>query len=87
MRILKLLKYCFLRTRAAFCKHRFFYWWGVTGVDRHGLYCVKCEMRIQSIPGRKLKYYEYEMPPKEEIVDDGATATWTNPRKIKKGLE
>ncbi len=83
MKIFNLLKYYFLRIRSAFCSHRFFYWWGVTGVDRHALYCVKCEMRIQSIPGRKLKYYEYEMPPEKEINDDGVTTTWIKPRKLK----
>ena len=80
---MKRIKYLFLRLRAAFCKHRFFYEWGVNGVDRHGIYCVKCSMRIQSIVGRNLKNYNYEMPDEKEMRDAGTGKEWMKPRILK----
>lgn len=80
---MKKLKYIFLRIRAFFCNHRFFYEWGVNGVDRHGIFCVKCSMRIQSIAGKRLKYYDYEMPDKKEMLNTETGSEWTRPRILK----
>lgn len=67
------MKKIFYRLRSfviCFFGHKWVYYWGVSGVDRHGLLCKRCKMQKVGIPGRRLHRYKYEIDKTIEI--DGA---------------
>ena len=77
MRILKLLKWCFENTDCVLQDTDSFIGGALLALIVMAFIAWSSENAHSINPGRKLKYYEYEMPPRE-IADDGASSAWTN---------